>query len=164
MGMTGPKRGNSRRSGRGHHRPDGSINVTPFVDVLLILLVMFMAVAIGLTATQRVDATEDTELLADDGADDTELSADDGADDTGEVTTHLVVEVCKRILNLKEQEIVNKEPGKAVTILSRTLSEEDFPSKEEFEDEIVRTLKEYLKDNTNKAYSNIIALYKCLPF
>ena len=56
--MTGPKRGNSRRSGRGHHRPDGSINVTPFVDVLLILLVMFMAVAIGLTATQSDDEPE----------------------------------------------------------------------------------------------------------
>ena len=48
MGMTGPKRGNSRRSGRGHHRPDGAINVTPFVDVLLILLVVFMVVSTAL--------------------------------------------------------------------------------------------------------------------
>jgi len=53
MGMTGPKRGNSRRSGRGHHRPDGTINVTPFVDVLLILLVVFMVVSTALPGLTR---------------------------------------------------------------------------------------------------------------
>ena len=68
MGMTGPKRGNSRRSGRGHHRPDGSINVTPFVDVLLILLVVFMVVSTALPGLTRSSNVVVVVLGADQGA------------------------------------------------------------------------------------------------
>ena len=34
-----------KRSGRGgRHRPMGEINVTPFVDVMLVLLIVFMVI------------------------------------------------------------------------------------------------------------------------
>ena len=42
--------GRRRRGGRGAHRPMSEINVTPFVDVMLVLLIIFMVAAPLLTA------------------------------------------------------------------------------------------------------------------
>ena len=44
MGMAVKKAGRGRR-----HRPMGEINVTPFVDVMLVLLIVFMVTAPLLT-------------------------------------------------------------------------------------------------------------------
>lgn len=46
--------GNSRGGGRGY-RPMAEINVTPFVDVMLVLLVVFMVAAPLLTAGVPID-------------------------------------------------------------------------------------------------------------
>ncbi|MCA0978328.1 biopolymer transporter ExbD [Qipengyuania flava] len=43
-------KGNRRRRGRGGRRPMAEINVTPFVDVMLVLLIIFMVTAPLLTA------------------------------------------------------------------------------------------------------------------
>ena len=43
------------RSGRSRHRPMGEINVTPFVDVMLVLLIVFMVTAPLLTVGIPVD-------------------------------------------------------------------------------------------------------------
>ena len=45
---------NRSRSGR-RHRPMGEINVTPFVDVMLVLLIVFMVTAPLLTVGVEVD-------------------------------------------------------------------------------------------------------------
>ncbi|MEC7559294.1 MAG: biopolymer transporter ExbD, partial [Pseudomonadota bacterium] len=45
---------NRPRSGR-RHRPMGEINVTPFVDVMLVLLIVFMVTAPLLTVGVEVD-------------------------------------------------------------------------------------------------------------
>ena len=46
----------NRRGGSGHrHRPMGEINVTPFVDVMLVLLIVFMVTAPLLTVGVEVD-------------------------------------------------------------------------------------------------------------
>ena len=50
MGMAVKKAGRSRR-----HRPMGEINVTPFVDVMLVLLIVFMVTAPLLTVGVEVD-------------------------------------------------------------------------------------------------------------
>ena len=50
MGMGIKRSGNSRR-----HRPMGEINVTPFVDVMLVLLIVFMVTAPLLTVGVEVD-------------------------------------------------------------------------------------------------------------
>ena len=50
MGMTVRKSGRSQR-----HRPMGEINVTPFVDVMLVLLIVFMVTAPLLTVGVEVD-------------------------------------------------------------------------------------------------------------
>jgi len=42
-------------AGRGRHRPMGEINVTPFVDVMLVLLIVFMVTAPLLTVGVPVD-------------------------------------------------------------------------------------------------------------
>ena len=42
-------------SGRSRHRPMGEINVTPFVDVMLVLLIVFMVTAPLLTVGVPVD-------------------------------------------------------------------------------------------------------------
>ena len=47
--------GNSRRTGRGRYRPMSEINVTPLVDVMLVLLVVFMVTAPLLTVGVPVD-------------------------------------------------------------------------------------------------------------
>ena len=45
-----------KRSTRGgRHRPMGEINVTPFVDVMLVLLIVFMVTAPLLTVGVEVD-------------------------------------------------------------------------------------------------------------
>ena len=44
-----------RRSVKGRHRPMAEINVTPFVDVMLVLLVVFMVTAPLLTVGVPVD-------------------------------------------------------------------------------------------------------------
>ncbi len=43
------------RAGRSRHRPMGEINVTPFVDVMLVLLIVFMVTAPLLTVGIPVD-------------------------------------------------------------------------------------------------------------
>lgn len=50
MGMAAKKAGRGRR-----HRPMGEINVTPFVDVMLVLLIVFMVTAPLLTVGVEVD-------------------------------------------------------------------------------------------------------------
>ncbi|MDP6218780.1 MAG: protein TolR [Alphaproteobacteria bacterium] len=50
MGMVVKKAGRGRR-----HRPMGEINVTPFVDVMLVLLIVFMVTAPLLTVGVEVD-------------------------------------------------------------------------------------------------------------
>ena len=48
--------GGVKRSGNGRrHRPMGEINVTPFVDVMLVLLIVFMVTAPLLTVGVEVD-------------------------------------------------------------------------------------------------------------
>lgn len=44
-----------RKGGRGRHRPVSDINVTPMVDVMLVLLIIFMVTAPLLTAGVQVD-------------------------------------------------------------------------------------------------------------
>lgn len=52
-------RGGGRRRGRvGRYRPMAEINVTPFVDVMLVLLIVFMVTAPLLTAGVPVDLPE----------------------------------------------------------------------------------------------------------
>jgi biopolymer transport protein TolR len=45
----------NRQRGRRRHRPMGEINVTPFVDVMLVLLIVFMVTAPLLTVGVEVD-------------------------------------------------------------------------------------------------------------
>ena len=47
--------GVKRSTGGGRHRPMGEINVTPFVDVMLVLLIVFMVTAPLLTVGVEVD-------------------------------------------------------------------------------------------------------------
>ena len=53
MGMSVNKQRSGRR--RHSHRPMGEINVTPFVDVMLVLLIVFMVTAPLLTVGVPVD-------------------------------------------------------------------------------------------------------------
>ncbi len=64
-GASGPG-GARRRKGR-RHRPMAEINVTPFVDVMLVLLIIFMVAAPLLTVGVPVDLpkSEGSELKAD---------------------------------------------------------------------------------------------------
>ena len=50
--------GGSRRRRRGRKRPMSEINVTPFVDVMLVLLIIFMVAAPLLTVGIEVDMPE----------------------------------------------------------------------------------------------------------
>jgi biopolymer transport protein TolR len=56
MAMSGPSGGGGGRRGRGHRRtPMSEINVTPLVDVMLVLLIIFMITAPLLTAAVPID-------------------------------------------------------------------------------------------------------------
>lgn len=48
----------SRRGKRGRHQPMSEINVTPFVDVMLVLLIIFMVAAPLLTVGVPIDLPE----------------------------------------------------------------------------------------------------------
>jgi len=50
-----PGGGNNRRGRRTYYRPVSDINVTPFVDVMLVLLVVFMVTAPMMTVAVPVD-------------------------------------------------------------------------------------------------------------
>lgn len=55
MGMNVGSGGGGYYKGRGGHRPMAEINVTPFVDVMLVLLIIFMVAAPLLTAGVPID-------------------------------------------------------------------------------------------------------------
>lgn len=58
-GLTGGSSGGiGRRGMRNRHRPHSEINVTPFVDVMLVLLIVFMVTAPLLTVGVPVDLPE----------------------------------------------------------------------------------------------------------
>ena len=69
-GVSGPARAGGRR-GRQRHQPMAEINVTPFVDVMLVLLIIFMVTAplltvgvpIDLPKTQAKQLSSDSEPL-----------------------------------------------------------------------------------------------------
>lgn len=54
----GSRSGRFHRGGRAKYRPMAEINVTPFVDVMLVLLVIFMVAAPLLTVGVNVDLPE----------------------------------------------------------------------------------------------------------
>lgn len=59
MGMTGPSGGTGSRRGRGMRRaPMSEINVTPLVDVMLVLLIIFMITAPLLASAVPIDLPE----------------------------------------------------------------------------------------------------------
>lgn len=59
MAMATQHRGGGRRRGRGRrHAPISEINVTPFVDVMLVLLIVFMVAAPLLTVGVPIDLPE----------------------------------------------------------------------------------------------------------
>ncbi len=55
MGMSVQTRGGAGYGGRRTFRPMSEINVTPFIDVMLVLLIVFMVTAPLLTAGVQVD-------------------------------------------------------------------------------------------------------------
>ncbi len=66
MGMSTGKSGSKGRRGRGRskHAPMSEINVTPFVDVMLVLLIIFMVAAPLLTVGVPLDLPEDLRCAA----------------------------------------------------------------------------------------------------
>lgn len=60
MGSQLQGRVNSGHGRRRSHRPMAEINVTPFVDVMLVLLIIFMVAAPLLTAGVAVDLPDDS--------------------------------------------------------------------------------------------------------
>jgi len=61
MAMGGSKQGGGRRGGRrggGRNKPMSEINVTPFVDVMLVLLIIFMVAAPLMTVGVPIDLPE----------------------------------------------------------------------------------------------------------
>ena len=57
-GMISPTAGSGRRRLRRRHAPIAEINVTPFVDVMLVLLIIFMVTAPLLTVGVPIDLPE----------------------------------------------------------------------------------------------------------
>lgn len=55
MGMNVGSGGSGRRGSGSRHRPMADINVTPFVDIMLVLLIVFMVTAPLLTAGVPID-------------------------------------------------------------------------------------------------------------
>ena len=55
MGLASGRGGRRRGRGRGGRRPMSEINVTPFVDVMLVLLIIFMVTAPLMTAGVPID-------------------------------------------------------------------------------------------------------------
>jgi biopolymer transport protein TolR len=57
-GILAPKSGGGRRGRHRRHQPMAEINVTPFVDVMLVLLIIFMVAAPLLTVGVPIDLPE----------------------------------------------------------------------------------------------------------
>ena len=55
MGAAGGGGGRRRRRGGGRHKPMADINMTPFIDVMLVLLIIFMVAAPLLTVGVPLD-------------------------------------------------------------------------------------------------------------
>lgn len=60
MGAKLQGRVKSTHGSRGSHRPMAEINVTPFVDVMLVLLIIFMVAAPLMTSGVAVDLPDDS--------------------------------------------------------------------------------------------------------
>jgi len=67
----------SRRRGRGRRAPISEINVTPMVDVMLVLLIIFMVTAPLLVAGVPVDLPESRAAALDQQAAPVQISLDD---------------------------------------------------------------------------------------
>ena len=76
MGASLPSRGNGRGRGRGRRAPMSEINVTPMVDVMLVLLIIFMITAPMLAAGVPVDLPESRAPALDQQAKPVQISLD----------------------------------------------------------------------------------------
>lgn len=103
--------GGSRR-GRGSHRPMAEINVTPFVDVMLVLLIVFMVAAPLLTAGVPIDLPDsEAKAIKDEDNKPLEVSiAQDGALFVGET------EVKEERLVALLSSMTNNDPDRRIYI------------------------------------------------
>ncbi len=103
MGVKMDMDGRTRRTGRGNHRAMAEINVTPMVDVMLVLLIIFMVAAPLLTAGVPVDLPDsDAKAMSDEDNKPIEVSlSKDGKMFVGEteVTDDRMITILRSMTN-----------------------------------------------------------------